>query len=165
MYELSRNYHLDIVRTKDQAVEAHSDSDTDSENASLNIHFNRHKYMFDRKYNPENLIIYSTILQKFISCEDKPSCQADDIDLNFLLAKMKDNINPDKIHIIVAFDKASLEAARKVMLGDEENEVKNDIAEVKTKIDNLATEMISMARSLSRIEAKLAFPHRTEIIV
>lgn len=98
------------------------------------------------------------LLQRFVNMEDKITAEGvsqQQIDLMFLIAKIKANLTTDRVHLLVAFNKESLESARAEMLEDEGAETRNDLAEIKTRIDNMGQDISALMKSMARIEAKL----------
>ena len=159
VYELGRLYTQDFEIRKDQTQ---SDEESESEDEEgherkkerRENHFNRNAYMFRRKYNTNHVGIFSTILQKFISFDETGTNQ--DIDIPFLLDKIKNNLEESRVLSLVSFHKAHLEGARRAMLSEEKVETKHELAEMKEMMIDLQTGMQQLFKGIARLEAKMS---------
>ena len=154
VYELGRLYSEQFSKEESQEDKDDTDSECSQREKShkRHLHFNRNAYMFHRKYNTKNISIYSTVLQKFVTFDEKGANQ--DIDLPFLIEKIKNNLEESRVLSLVSFHKGHLESARRTILSEEKVETKQEFAEIKEMITELQFGMQQLFRGMTKMQGQ-----------
>jgi hypothetical protein len=162
LFELSRGKLQDLHQggeLKRDPIEElqRQETDFDEEHTRSNAIFNKNKYHFERKYWPNSISIYTTILQRFCSSEEKfaKGKGREEVDLGTLIEKLKPNLKPEQVHLLIAYDKPKLEQAWKDIFHEEETEIKSEISTINQKLDTLTKEVSLVSKSILKIESKL----------
>ena len=132
-------------------------TDEDEVKGGTNAIFNKNKYHFERKYNTSNVSVFTTILQKFVSTDEKHGRAGENefVDIEFLLDKFRPNLKVEKIHMLIGFDKPKLENSRRELAQEEESEMKQDISQLNTKVDNIGKDIQALTKAIARLESKM----------
>jgi len=155
MFEIGKSYPEDFNsrRSHNHKQQQGTEEDANQVKEELQAVFNKAKYMFLRKYNPEDgKKFYKTILSKFVSYEDRVSngnSNSMEIDLLFLLEKFKNNLSVDDIHNLISFDKSNLELSRKEMGSDEDAQIKTEIGIIQQDLDTLSNNITNLIKHLA----------------
>lgn len=169
IYEISRTYPEEFSSSKEKKndEEVGGEADGGQFDSADSVYFNKNKYLFDRKYNAQGTQLYNMLLKKFVSFEETGAVGAmvsHEIDLKFVAEKCKNNVNPENIHILVAFEKSSLEQARKQMQTSDEGEMKAEINIIKEQVAQLTQSMSTLTQCILRIDPRLLQPQPQSLV-
>ena len=146
------------------SVDAHDNlsiqSDSDSDDSGL-IKVNANKFMVSKKYRVRGMQLVTSLVEKFVNKDDKIGTDGityEEIDLQFVVDKLRNNLVPEKVHLLIAFNKEHLEAAREEMIADEDKDSKNDIMAIRSRLDDLTKDVSGLVKSIQRIEARMNRP-------
>ena len=99
--------------------------------------------LYKVRYNMDPRKLYPIILKKYVSTTEKGKISQkstkDELDLLFLLQKLRNKVNDDDIHKLVSFDRPALETARLMMHNVEESNVYSEIKNLKLQMESMNT--------------------------
>lgn len=132
-------------------------SDSDSEDSGL-INVNSNKFMVSKKYRVKGIALVTNLVQKFVNKKDKVGTDGvtyEEIDLQFVVDKLKNNLVPEKIHLLIAFNKEHLETAREEMISEDDRDNRNDVRAIRSQLDDLTCNVAVLVKSMQRMESKM----------
>ena len=123
--------------------------------------YNMNRHVYDSKYMMKDQSrLYRLVLKKYIAHEDRVSNHnrnSMDINLVFMIEKMKHNLRLEKMHLLIPFDRANTERALKVSSVDAavvyDESYKRDVHSIKHTLDGVTKDVQSIITYLHQIHS------------
>ena len=148
---------------KVEGAEASENSESDSESEDNNTNDDDVGVSFSSKYSavysqPQEVLV-KLMLKKFaMQINQGEEVEDMKVDIDFMLKRVKHNVNLENVHRLIGFDKTTLYKASKLIRKTQEADVNtelNVIRERVTKLDNRLEEVLSELNAVKDLQSHL----------